>query len=126
MTNINSAARIDRAQKLSLALLIALIVLCLAWELVLAPLRPGGSWLALKALPLMACVWGVYISRRRTFQVLSLLVWLYVLEGLSRMLGDKGASSASSIAEVLLATALFMSVAAYAKWTRPVETDVKA
>ena len=32
--------------------LLALIALCLAWELVLAPLRPGGSWLALKALPL--------------------------------------------------------------------------
>eukprot|EP01036_Dinobryon_divergens_P006796 gene6797-9028_t len=29
--------------------LLALIVLCLAWELVLAPVRPGGSWLALKA-----------------------------------------------------------------------------
>ena len=28
--------------------LLALIVLCLAWELVLAPVRPGGSWLALK------------------------------------------------------------------------------
>jgi uncharacterized membrane protein len=126
MTNLNSTVRINMAQKLSLALLIALIFLCLAWELFLAPVRPGGSWLALKALPLMACVWGVYIARRRTFQVLSLLVWLYVLEGLTRMLGDKGASSALSIAEALLAAALFVSVAAYAKWTRPVEVLVKA
>src|SRR6218665_570662 len=30
--------------------LLALIALCLAWELVLAPLRPGGSWLALQGL----------------------------------------------------------------------------
>jgi len=33
--------------------LIALIFLCLAWELALAPIRPGGSSLALKALPLL-------------------------------------------------------------------------
>jgi hypothetical protein len=33
--------------------LIALLFLCLAWELWLAPLRPGGSMLALKALPLL-------------------------------------------------------------------------
>jgi uncharacterized membrane protein len=118
--------RIELARRASLALLIALILLCLAWELLLAPVRPGGSWLALKALPLMACVWGVYIARRRTFQVLSLLVWLYVLEGLTRMLGDKGFSSVLSIAEALLAAALFVSVAAYAKWTRPVEALVKA
>ena len=33
--------------------LIGLLFLCLAWELWLAPLRPGGSMLALKALPLL-------------------------------------------------------------------------
>jgi uncharacterized membrane protein len=32
--------------------LVALILLRLGWELWLAPLRPGGSLLALKALPL--------------------------------------------------------------------------
>jgi len=40
-------------QNLSSASLIALIFLCLAWELWLAPIRPGGSWLAFKALPLL-------------------------------------------------------------------------
>ena len=34
--------------------LLALIALCLAWEIWLAPLRPGGSWMLLKALPLLA------------------------------------------------------------------------
>ena len=34
--------------------LVALLMLCLAWELWWAPLRPGGSWLVLKALPLLA------------------------------------------------------------------------
>ena len=33
----------------AVASLLALILLTLAWELWLAPLRPGGSWLVLKA-----------------------------------------------------------------------------
>ena len=35
------------ARRVAVATLLALIALCLAWELFLAPLRPGGSWLAL-------------------------------------------------------------------------------
>lgn len=35
------------------ASLVALIILCVAWELVLAPLRPGGSWMVLKVIPLL-------------------------------------------------------------------------
>ena len=38
---------------LSVASLVALILLTLAWELWLAPLRPGGSLLALKAVVLL-------------------------------------------------------------------------
>ena len=45
-----SAAALRLTASASLA---ALILLCLAWELWLAPLRPGGSYLALKALPLV-------------------------------------------------------------------------
>jgi uncharacterized membrane protein len=41
------------------ACLIALILLCMAWELFLAPVRPGGSWLVLKALPLLVPLFGV-------------------------------------------------------------------
>ena len=36
------------------ASLVALIVLCVAWEAWLAPLRPGGSWMILKVVPLLA------------------------------------------------------------------------
>ena len=48
--------------------LIALIFLCVAWELWLAPLRPGGSWLVLKALPLLAPLMGILKGRRYTYQ----------------------------------------------------------
>ena len=41
---------VDATRRTAVAALLALIALCLAWELVLAPLRPGGSWLALAEL----------------------------------------------------------------------------
>ena len=37
----------------ALGSLLALIVLCIAWEMVLAPIRPNGSWLVLKVIPLL-------------------------------------------------------------------------
>ena len=44
-------AHVQLTRQLAVASLLALIVLVLGWELFWAPLRPGGSWLALKALP---------------------------------------------------------------------------
>ena len=55
----------DRLRVLASGLLVALVVLCLAWELWLAPLRPGGSYLALKALPLMIPLIGILDGKRR-------------------------------------------------------------
>lgn len=100
--------------------LVALMLLCVAWELWLAPLRPGGSWLVLKVLPLMACLFGVLRGRRRTFQVLSLVVWLYVAEGLTRAPSDPSPASARmAMAEVVLALLLFAATATFARLTRP-------
>ena len=53
---------------LASGLLLALLLLCLAWELWLAPLRPGGSYLALKALPLAIPLVGIFEGKRRTYQ----------------------------------------------------------
>jgi uncharacterized membrane protein len=64
---------------------IALFALCLAWELVLAPIRPGGSWLALKALPLLLPLRGLWRGEPKSFQWALLLVLLYLMEGLVRM-----------------------------------------
>ena len=66
------------------ALLVALIALGLAWELWLAPLKPGGSWLVLKVLPLLAPLFGVLRGKRYTYQWSTLLIWLYVAEGATR------------------------------------------
>jgi uncharacterized membrane protein len=73
--------------KTALAATIALILFGLAWELVLDPLRPGGSWLALKVLPLAFAIKGLYAGSIYTFKWMSLLVWLYVGEALVRIVG---------------------------------------
>ena len=59
-------------------ILIALIFLCVAWELWLAPLRPGGSWLVLKVLPLLAALFGTLRGRRYTYQWASMLSLVYL------------------------------------------------
>ena len=78
----------------SCASLIALIFLCLLWEAVLAPIRPGGSWLMLKALPLLGPLFGVLRGRAYTYQWTSLLALAYLTEGLVRSWSDHGASAA--------------------------------
>ena len=98
--------------------LIALLFLCLAWELWLAPLRPGGSALALKALPLLAPLRGVLHGRRYTYQWSSMLILAYFAEGVARAFSDRGASAALAAAEALLALVFFAAAVAYARLTR--------
>lgn len=71
----------------ALGFTIVLIVFGLAWEMVLDPLRPGGSWLALKVLPLVFALKGLYRANIHTFKWMSLLIWFYVGEALVRIVG---------------------------------------
>ncbi len=87
--------------------LLALIVLCLAWELVLAPLRPGGTWLAIKALPLCIPLAGILKNRMYTYRWVSLVIWLYFIEGVVRGWSDKPPSQWLAWAEVALCLVLF-------------------
>ena len=98
---------LKRIQALALGSLLALIALGLAWELWLAPLRPGGSWWAIKVLPLALPVAGLLKHRMYTYRWLSLLVWLYITEGLVRATSDSGPSAWLAIAQVLLCLLLF-------------------
>jgi uncharacterized membrane protein len=102
----------------ALGSLAALIVLCLAWELWLAPLRSGGSLVALKALPLAAPLAGLLAGRRRTYQWSSLLVLGYFAEGATRAWSDAGLSRQLALLEVALSLAFFASVVAYARLAR--------
>jgi uncharacterized membrane protein len=109
-----------RALRLSAAAsLAALLVLCLAWELWLAPLAPGGSLLALKAAPLALPLGGILSGRRYTYPWSSLLILAYFAEGVMRAWSERGASQALALAEVGLSLVFFASAVAYARLTRP-------
>jgi uncharacterized membrane protein len=107
-------------QTLSSISLIALIFLCLAWELVLAPIRPGGSTLALKALPLLLPLMGILKGRRYTYQWAPMLVLLYFTEGVVRAWSDQGSLSAwLAGGEVVLSVVFFFAAIYYAKFSAP-------
>ena len=103
---------------LAAASLAALIVLCLTWELWLAPLRPGGSALALKALPLVLPFAGIAAGRRYTYQWSSMLILAYLAEGITRAWSERGASQALAAGEIALSTMYFACAVTYARITR--------
>lgn len=106
-------------QWLAIITLIALIALCLAWELWLAPLRPSGSWLVLKTLPLLLPLRGMLSGRRYTFQWFSMAVLLWFTEGVMRAYGEQGMAQLLACAEILLSVLLFTACNLYARLTRP-------
>jgi uncharacterized membrane protein len=108
-----------RLQILASVTLVALIFLCLFWELWWAPIRPGGSWLAAKAFPLLLPLFGILNGRRYSYQVSSLLALLYLLEGAVRASSDSGLSRQLALLETLLALLFFASVVAYARLGAP-------
>lgn len=100
------------------ACLIALILLGLAWELVLAPIKPGGSWLVLKIVPLLIALFGVLRARRYTMQWTTLLIWLYAAEGATRAWTDTGRSAQLAALELALAIAYFAAVVLFLRASR--------
>lgn len=99
--------------------LITLIFLCLAWELRLAPIQPGGSWLVLKSIPLLAPLFGILNGRRYTYQWASMLILLYFTEGIVRATTESGAGQWLASAEIALSLIFFGATVAYARLTRP-------
>ncbi|HSM20918.1 MAG TPA: DUF2069 domain-containing protein [Rubrivivax sp.] len=102
------------ARAVALAGLLGLIVLGLAWELWLAP--TGSGTLAIKVVPLALCVVGLLRHRMYTFRWLSLLVWLYFMEGVVRATTEQGWSRALAVVEIALCLLLFTASALYIRW----------
>jgi uncharacterized membrane protein len=98
--------------------LVALALLCLLWELWLVPLRPGGSFLALKALPLVLPFPGILRGKRYTYQWSSMLILAYFAEGVMRAWSDAGLSRQLAVAEIALSLAFFAATVSYARLTR--------
>jgi len=93
-------------------------LLCLAWELWLAPLRPGGSSLVFKVLPLLLPLTGILRGKRYTYQWASMLILLYLSEGVVRAMSDKGLSATLAGVEIALAVVFFFSAVFYARFSR--------
>ncbi|CFB64797.1 hypothetical protein LMG16407_04517 [Pandoraea apista] len=110
-------------RRLSIASLLALIVLSVAWELWLAPLRPGGSWLVLKALLLLLPLRGVLRGNLYTLQWSSMFILLFLAEGVVRGMSDTGASASLAWVETALSVVFFFSTIFY---LRPFKRAAKA
>ena len=96
--------------------LFALIALCVAWETVVAPVRPGGSWMLLKALPLAFPLRGIVRGNLYTYQWAAMLSLLYLMEGVVRAMSDPAPLSVlMAWGEIILSTTFFLSAIFYVR-----------
>jgi len=98
--------------------LAALLLLCLSWELWFAPLRPGGSWLALKVLPLMWIAPGIVRGKLYTHRASTMLILAYFAEGVVRGYTEQGLGAGLAMAEITLSVVFFAAAIAYVRARR--------
>ena len=110
-------------QTVASASLIALVFLCLLWESILAPIRPGGSPLMLKALPLLLPLFGILRGRIYTYQWTALMVLAYFCEGVVRTWSERGLGRTLAVSEIVLSLALFVSAIFYVRAARTLNTS---
>jgi uncharacterized membrane protein len=59
---------------------------------------------------------GLLKNRMYTYRWVSLMVWLYFIEGVVRAWGDKGWSAGLALAETILCVILFAACALHVRW----------
>ncbi len=92
----------------------SLVVLCVLWESVIAPIKPGGSWAVIKVIPMLFALKGIWQAKNYTMQWSSMLVMLYFIEGVVR-LNDSGLSAYMAGLEIVLSLIAYFSLLAYLK-----------
>ena len=117
MTNQNYTPNktVNLIRALAVGSLVGLIVLGVAWELYLAPIKPGGSLLALKVVPLCFPLAGLLKNRMYTYRWVSLMVWLYFTEGAVRAWSDRPPGNYLAMVEVALCLLLFTACTLHVK-----------
>lgn len=106
--------------------LIALILLLILWEMVLAPLRPNGSWMVLKVIPLFLPLRGILMRQNYTMQWSSMMILLYFTEGVVRASSDiSGLSRALAGLEILLSVGFFLGAILYLRPFKKVAKELK-
>lgn len=113
--------RAARAHAAAWGSLLALFVLCVIWEWWLAPIRAGGSWLILKAFPLLWPIWQLWRKpqvRRYQYQLSTLLIWFYFTEGAVRAWSDiEQLSRLLALIEAMLCVAFFVAAIIFIRAT---------
>jgi uncharacterized membrane protein len=112
----------DKYVLITCAGIVDLILLCVAWEWFISPLRPGGSWLILKALPLVLMLPGVWRANVYTMQWSSMLILIYTTEALVRI-SETGWNVWLAIIELILSVTVFIALLLYLK---PIKAQAKA
>ena len=102
-----------RTRAAAIASVVALVVLGLLWELWLAP--TGTGTLAIKVVPLLLPLPGLLRNRLYTYRWLTLMMWLYFIEGVVRATGDRGLSALLAGIEVVLCLVLFVACALHVR-----------
>jgi uncharacterized membrane protein len=112
----------DPYQLIATAAFVDLFILCVSWEWFISPLRPGGSWLILKGVPLLFAIPGLWKGKVYTMQWASMLILLYITEGLVRIL-ETGANFWMAVLETTLGTVAFVCLLIFLK---PIKARAKA
>ncbi len=109
------------AWRWAIAAWVGLIVLALAWELALAPLRPGGSWLALKVVPLLLPLPALLRGSTYAMQVALFVVMIYLFEAAARLF-EPAPAAVLAVIELVLAVAFLAAAIVY---LRPMKIAAK-
>ncbi len=109
-------------QLIATAAFVDLFILCVSWEWFISPVRPGGSWLILKGIPLLFAIPGLWKGKVYTMQWASMLILLYITEGLVRIL-ETGANFWMAALETTLGSIAFVCLLIFLK---PIKARAKA
>jgi uncharacterized membrane protein len=112
-TRSNSRKHEGTIPRVAVAATLALLLLELLWELVLAPLGGHPSWLALKALPLAVLLPGTARGALRSRQWLALLLPFYAAEALTRASVEPGRHALVAGVACATATVAFVALLAW-------------
>jgi len=94
--------------------LIGLIGWLVAWEIFVAPIQPGGSLLAFKAVPLLLPLRGVIKRDLYTLQWSSMVILIYFAEGTVRAYADtRELSRIMAAGEIVLVCTYFVCALLY-------------
>lgn len=104
---------------------VALVVLTLLWDGYFVPLETGRVLLAVKLLPLLLPLRGIWSGRIYTYQYCSMLVLAYFTEGVMRLWDTVVLSRWLAAAEIVFSLVFFVACLVYLKqFKRPKKGDV--